>query len=547
MLFNYTYGKSYFIVLLTSLALVPFLPAAATENYDSISWWLEYAAQQADTITDPNDRNDAYGCLGRIQARVGDVDGATASASAISDRRNRISIYIAAAKTSYKQGNINGYKENMELAKSAALAIESFESQIFMNSNMTTAYLDCNDVNGAISYTETLRDNPEIKKGYHDVSSAYRKIAAHLAWNCNIEDANLIVNNNIKPAGQDNALVGIVETCVRKGNIAVAGQFTEQITRIDKKDRVYEKIGIALADSGDIKKAYTVAEKITDSTHKSSVIAAIAKYHINCDDIDLGKKTVRGITCRDHKIAVYKLIAEKQADTGKIDSAVKTIEAISKMIGDTPMAADESKFGVFDDSYKKAMVEMMYFHIAKKLAEEGNIKGYNKYAAKAIKSVKEMNDTPVWKGVAFKGIVDAQLEAGDIEGAKKTAKEIKEDHNHSWALYNIVKTQLEKDDIVGAIATYKEIAYARNKSFACGRIASAYVKKGEIAKAKQILSSLGNSPKEAEAYRETAMVFVETGHAEELADWLDEISTPKARVYACIGAVHGIMKQKNKP
>ena len=86
-----------------------------------------------------------------------------------------------------------------------------------------------------------------------------------------------------------------------------------------------------------------MAEIITNSTYKSSVIAAIAKYQIASGDIDLGKKTAGDITYRDHKIAVYTLIAEKQADAGKIDSAVATIEMMTKMINDTPMAADKSK------------------------------------------------------------------------------------------------------------------------------------------------------------------------------------------------------------
>lgn len=533
--------------------LVIFFPAiakttpqtnVAVGNFDSISWWLGYAVQQADTITDPNCKDDVYGWLGRMQARAGDVDGANTSASAISNMQKRIYVHIAAAKTSYKKGNISGYKKSMEQAKLAALSEKTMEAAIFTNSAMTTAYLDCNDVDGAKSYTETLRDNPEAPKGYHDVQMAYRKIAAYLAWNGNVKDANLVVNDNIKPSGKDAALVEIAETCARKGNIAVAEQFAERITRVDYKDRVYEKIGVALAGSGDIKRAYAVVEIITDSTHKSSVIAAIAKYQITSGDIDLGKKTVLDITYRDHKIAVYKLIAEKQADAGKINSAVETIETMAKMIDDIPMAADKSKFGTFDDSFKKGVVETVYLCAAKASAKIGDVENYDKYIAKATEGVKEINDVPIWKGTIFTRIVDAQLEANDIEGAKKTVKEIKEEHNLSWALFNIVKTQLEKGDIEGAVTTSKEITYTMNKSFACGEIASAFVKKGELAEAKIVLLRLGNSSREAEAYRRTATAFVETGHVEELANWLNEMPSPQARVYACIGAVDGIMKHK---
>ncbi|MFA6185636.1 MAG: hypothetical protein WC770_00265 [Phycisphaerae bacterium] len=545
------------LALLISLTLIAFCPAiaetisqtnAAAGNFDSISWWLGYAVKQADIVTDPNNKDEAYSCLSRIQAIAGDANGAITSASAISKRESRIYAHIAAAKTSYKQGNVSGYQKNMEQAKSAALAKGSVESQIFMNGNMIITYLDCNDVNGAKSYTEALKGNTEMHKGYNGVELAYREIAAYLAWNGNIKDTNLIVSNNIEPSGKDAALIEVAETCVRKGNIAVAEQFAEDINRVGYKDRVREKIGVALADKGDIKKAQTVAEIIKNPTQKSSVIAVIAKYQINSGDIDLGKKTAEDITYRDHKIAVYTLIAEKQAEAGEIESATATIEMMSKMIDDTPMTADRSKFGVFDDSFKKGTVQTVYLSAAKASARTGDVNNYNKYITKAIDGVKEINDMPVWKGVVFTKIVDAQLEAGDIEGAKKIVKEIKEDINRTWALFNIVKTQLKKDDIEGAVTTSRQITDTMNKSFACGEIASAFVKKGQIAEAKKILLNMGNSSWEAQAYRRAATVFVETGHTEELANWLNEMPSPQARVYACIGAVDGIMElAKNKP
>lgn len=538
-----------FMVLLASLTLVTFFPAiakttpqtnAAIGNFDSISWWLGYAVQQADTITDPICKDEICGHLGRAQALAGDVDGANASASAISRLNKRIYVYTFAAKTFYKQGNMSGYKKSIEQAKSAALSDMSIASQIFMNSNVVRAYLDCNDVNGATSYAESIIDHRQKQR-------AYQKIAAYLARNNDIENTDAIVNNIIKASGKDSALVEIAETCIREANLSVAEQMAGRLTGSNYQDRVLEKLGVAFAKRGNIKKAQAVAETISGSKQKSSVIAAIAKYQINSGDIDLGKKTAQEAVYRDHKTAIYSLIAEKQADAGKFDSAVATIKTMSKMIDDTPMAADKSKFGEFDDSYKKGMAETVYLRVAKNLAGKGDMEGYNKYIAKAIAGVKEINVIPLlWKGTVFVKIVEAQLETGDIEGAKKTAKEINDELNFSFALYNIVKAQLEKDDIVGAIATYQEITDTMNKSFACGQIASAFVKKGKIAEAKKILLNLGNSSREAEAYRQTASVFVEMGYTEELANWIDKIPTPQARVCACLGAVDGIRKAEGK-
>ena len=125
----------------------------AVSNFDSISWWVEYAVKQADVVTDPNSKEGVCSILSKIQAIRGDANSAIIFASAISNRQKRIYAHVDAAKTFYKNGNISGYQKSMEQAKSTAMSKGSVESQIFIDSAMIIAYLDCNDVNGARSYT----------------------------------------------------------------------------------------------------------------------------------------------------------------------------------------------------------------------------------------------------------------------------------------------------------------------------------------------------------------------------------------------------------
>ena len=521
------------------LFLVIFTPTVAqaspksNNNYDSISWWLDYAVKQVDTITAPDCKDAVYGHLGRAQALAGDVDGANASAAAISTLNTRIYIYNYAAKTFYSQGNMPGYKKSIEQAKSAALSVVHIEHQIFMNSNVIRTYLECKDVDGAKSFTASINNRSQKVQ-------AYKKIAAYFACNNDIENTDAILEKIENPAAKETALVEITETCVRKENLPIAEQMAKRLDGSKYKSRVYAKLGIAFVKNGEIKKARATAEIITDPIHKSSVIAEVAKYHIISGDLKLGKKIAMDISYRDHKTSVYSLIAEKQVDAGEIDSTLLTIKTMVKMIKDIPMPADESKFGKFDDSFKKSAVEMVYLRVAMNLAKKNDIEGYNKYIAKAIASVKQIDIMPLWKGVLFVNIIVVQLEASDVNGAKQTAKEISNEMDFSYALYNIVNAQLENDDTVGAVATYREMTHASSKSSACGLIASAFIKKDDIAKAKQMLSSSGNSSREAMAYRDAAKVFVEMGKTKELANWLNEIPTPQARVLACLGAIDGI-------
>jgi len=529
-------GLPLLLILIIFSSAVALTVSEPNDNLNSPTWWLSYAVQQADDIKVPDCKDDALGYLGRAQALAGDVDGAISSASAISQLNKRIYVYSYAAKTFYKQGNTSGYKKSIEHARLAALSDMRIETRIFMNSKVVRTYLDCNDVDGARSFTAALKNSSQELQ-------ANKKIAAYLACNNDIGNTDAILNSITSKGRKETTLVEIAETCVRKGKLSIAEQMAVRLEGSKYKDRVYDKLGVAFAKKGEIKKARSIAEIISDSMHKSSVIAAIAKYQITTGDIDTGKKTALEISYRDHKTSVYSLIAQKQADAGEIDSAVLTIKTMVKMIENIPMSADVSKFGKFDDSVKKGAVEMVYLRVAKNLAEKNDIKGYNKYISKAIASVKTINVIPVWKGMIFGTIIELQLETGDIEGAKKTAKEINDELTFSYSLYNIVNAQIKKDDFAGAMATYRKITHTTNKSFACTEIACAFVKKNEIAKAKQILSSLGDSSKEAAAYRETAKAFVEMGKTKELANWLSKISTPQARVYACIGAVDGMRKE----
>ncbi len=111
-----------------------------------------------------------------------------------------------------------------------------------------------------------------------------------------------------------------------------------------------------------------------------------------------------------------------------------------------------------------------------------------------------------------------------------------------WASLNKPAVSFIKSDIEGALTTSKEITDPMNKSFACGEIAAALVKNGDLSEAGKILLQIGNSSQEAEAYRQAGEAIIETGHAEELSNWLEEIPSPQARAYTCMGAVDGMMK-----
>jgi len=250
---------------LRDVAEAPPQTNTAVANYDSISWWLGYAVPQAEAITDTDCKDEIYGHLGRIQATTGDVDGANLSASAISQINKRIYVYTFSAKSFYKQGNMPGYKKSIEQAKLAALSDMRIETRIFMNSNLIRAYLDCNDVDGATSFAESIKDKRLTLQ-------AYKKIAAHLASNNDIENADAIVDNITNESGKESALVEITETCIREANFTVAEQMARRLTGSKYQDRVLEKLGVAFAEKGNIKKAQSISETIRDPKHKSSVL-----------------------------------------------------------------------------------------------------------------------------------------------------------------------------------------------------------------------------------------------------------------------------------
>ena len=95
-------------------------------------------------------------------------------------------------------------------------------------------------------------------------------------------------------------------------------------------------------------------------------------------------------------------------------------------------------------------------------------------------------------------------------------------------------------DFESAMHLSKQLSSDPTKGHSLGRIASSLIQAGEFAAAKELLAHL--VPKAMTKRRVAARGMVDGGQMDELKQWLPTMPSPDARVYACQGAINGLVQ-----
>ena len=114
------------------------------------------------------------------------------------------------------------------------------------------------------------------------------------------------------------------------------------------------------------------------------------------------------------------------------------------------------------------------------------------------------------KALAYRDIVEIQVETGDTQGAKTTAATIADDDERAWAYEMIGKAQANAGDIAGAKTTVAGVADEGKKKYVYGVIAKV----------------------QAKAAQESVDL-----------DWIDKLDNPSCRARACLGAAQGLIEK----
>ncbi len=165
--------------------------------------------------------------------------------------------------------------------------------------------------------------------------------------------------------------------------------------------------------------------------------------------------------------------------------------------------------------------------ISQAQVQAGDIEGAKETFQQAKETAENINDS-YYKSKALSRISQAQVQAGDIEGtketfqqAKETAENINDSHERSEALYYLAQAQVQVGDIEGTKETAENINDSNYKSKALSLISQAQVQAGDIEgaketfqQAKETAENINHSYERSEAFSHIARAQAQAGDIE---------------------------------
>ena len=425
----------------------------------SASWWLAHAAGEKRLLDD----------ISRLQALQGNLGEAIRTAHSIEHPRTKAYAFARLAEIATDQGQPQTYRECIETAKAAALEVPAREGRNRALTAVAKAQVHAGEAEAARNTVRRINDSGDQKRmmeqgQYHVARALILKGQT---------DAAMEMADSLPPNWQGRVFEAVAAARAKAGEPAAAREMLGRITDPYMKRHALLEMAKALADGeesagyreyislakavikdeakansdfpkwmchwgvslsvkrGELAEAKEFARMHPRPREESRALCSIALAMSKANDPDGYKeciKQARAAVARidDHndmwdlpRSAAYEVIAETQIKAGDIQGAIATAHAIGLQ-----------NFG----GYWKAKA---YARIALALSEAGDVAGYKasvKLALAAAKTLPEEQYPIVGaytQDAALMVILKAQAEAGDIDGAEESFRELDKFHHKS--------------------------------------------------------------------------------------------------------------------
>jgi len=261
-----------------------------------------------------------------------------------------------------------------------------------------------------------------------------------------------------------------------------------------------------------------------DIKEKDMLYTGIAAIQAKYGDINEAMSTILCISETDMRPLV---IAAIQAEVGNIAEAKAATAAISES----------------SDMYLNAK-SSIYCNIAKVQAKMEDLAAV-KETFRQAKAVADKIEYDGRKFSAYEGIVRAQVEAGDIEGAEAIALGVTNEESKSAIYAAIAETQVKIGDITGAKATVKHVKKNDSWTYIYGRIVHSQVKAGNITDAKATVANIDDNSRKTKAYLDIIEAQAMAGDFSEAKSTVENLDYYCDRVTACTLIVKAQVKKNS--
>jgi tetratricopeptide (TPR) repeat protein len=319
------------------------------------------------------------------------------------------------------------------------------------------------------------------------------------------------------------------------------------------KAQALKSVAMRQADAGDIQGARKTMDQIEErETYKGHIHSAKAFAHFCVASAQAKAGDVKGALATAEDISNLNLrawalsrIAVAQAmakdETGAMRSLKRALECVRKI----PPPEHPGGWHEREGSISNAI-----FNIIEARVLTGDVKGARKLAEDLPETERESR--LAW---TFQRLGQRQAAAGDVESAWKTADTLlpKGSREHGDVLLAIVKAQLAAGSPKSAIETAAAIEHWEERAQALVAIARTHASRGKAAEAAKALRdgrSLVGEHKADERWSailsDLALAWMETGDSHETLRSINEIPSPREKVYALLAVGEALEAQAHE-
>lgn len=275
--------------------------------------------------------------------------------------------------------------------------------------------------------------------------------------------------------------------------------FSSGIQDAESRDLAIGYVAEGQAKLGDVAGALRTVDGIMDGDHKSAVVRNIVGEVARNGNIRYAKELAGSIPDGfNHDFALRKIV-EAQAHAGDFDGALATAGSISR-IGDTKAIALGHIADEMVDRQDRAMAQSVLRQaaqaarqisdarerayslggIARRQAEVNDRQGAVDNIRQALRAIDAVSDRKE-RDSPLLFVVEAQVHAGDVEGAWKSASAMSSDSFQDRAYAQIANSQAWLGDIQGALEAAAMIHGSDfiERGFSLRRIAKIQAHKGD--------------------------------------------------------------------
>lgn len=296
-----------------------------------------------------------------------------------------------------------------------------------------------------------------------------------------------LMNVDIDENSAMGALIKAIESSEGKGSPAARKARAEanQFLRERYTGEMYRYLTEAQIIMGDFSGAIETAGRsgILDSVYKG-----IAREQIRTGDLSGAEINVARITGND-KYFLLGMIASSRASMGDIEGAEKILTRIPQ------------------DRQREIGPASACAEITKAYAKAGQINQAEKTAAMIVNSV--YTSSYIWS--AYDAIIDAQLKARDIIGARKNAARLPATSHNSYTYLKIVEAQIKVGDLSGALKEIPTISDSGVKSSALLTLARKQAEAGDVPAVQKTLTLIEKDDYKPYGYTPLALSKLKAG------------------------------------